>query len=67
MTTPHRRPETTLERACPAYRAALAEYERAMQRQNETAVDGAWKRLSDIAEVFWQGADFAAGHGRARS
>lgn len=54
-----RKPETALAKACPAYKKALLDFERALSKQDDDMTAAAWQRVAVIAEIFWQGVEFA--------
>lgn len=62
MNAPVRRPETKLTAACPAYKDAIERYERALTRNDARAMDEAWLCACQIAQAFWQGAEYAWAH-----
>lgn len=54
------RPQTTLQKACPEYKAAWDAFDAAVARgASDDEIAALWARISDIAHLFWTGAEYA--------
>lgn len=54
-----REPIPQLRDICPQYAEACEAYERAMKTDDEKTISNAFRAMSTIATVFWQGVDYA--------